>query len=136
MLLKLFTIRGFFMAVVEMAVSALAGYLGSFVGKVTEGTAGEVGKQIYQAIASKFTKDQDKSAQEALKQLEARPSDPELQKDLMTVLEGKMQDVGFVAELKRLTSQQAIANQAIQQTFNAPVAKVVNVQEMNGTISF
>jgi hypothetical protein len=127
---------GISMAVIEIAVSAVIGYLGSVLGKVTEGAAGEVGKQVYQAIASKFTKDQDKLAQETLKQLAAKPSDSGLQKDLTAVLQQKMQDVGFAAELEGLTRQQAIANQAIQQTFNAPVAKVVNVQEMTGTISF
>jgi hypothetical protein len=129
-------LRGIFMAVIEMAVSAMAGYLGSVLGKVTEGAAGEVGKQVYQAIVSKFTKDQDKLAQATLQQLAVKPSDSGLQRDLTTVLQQKMQDVGFAAELEGLVGQQTIANQAIQQTFNAPVAKVVNVQEMNGTISF
>ena len=33
------------MAVLKMAVSAAAGYLGALLGKVTEGTAGEVGEE-------------------------------------------------------------------------------------------
>jgi hypothetical protein len=124
------------MAVLEMAVSAAVGYLGSLLGKVTEGTAGEVGKKIYESIASKFTKDQDSSAQETLKQLAEKPSDLALQKALTTVLQEKLQDPAFAIELTELLQPKTIANQAIQQTFNAPVEKVVNVQEMTGTISF
>ena len=124
------------MAVLEMAVSAAVGYLGALLGKVTEGTAGEVGKKIYQSIASKFSKDRDLSAQETLKQLSENPSDEGLQKALTTVLQKKLQDPDFAIELTELLKTKTIANQAIQQTFNAPVEKVVNVQEMTGTISF
>jgi hypothetical protein len=124
------------MAVLEMAVSAAVGYLGSLLGKVTEGTAGEVGKKIYESIASKFTKDQDSSAQETLKQLAEKPSDEGLQKALTTVLQEKLQDPAFTIELTELLQSKTIANQAIQQTFNAPVEKVVIVHEMTGTISF
>ena len=124
------------MAVLEIAVSAAVGYLGSLLGKVTEGTAGEFGKQIYQSIASKFSKDKDSSAQKTLKQLSENPSDEGLQKTLTTVLQKKLQDPDFAIELTELLQAKTIANQAIQQTFNAPVEKVVNVQEMRGTISF
>lgn len=124
------------MAVLEIAVSAAVGYLGSLLGKVTEGTAGEVGKQIYQSIASKFSKDKDLSAQETLKELSENPSDLALQKALTTVLQKKLQDPDFAIELTELLQAKTIANQAIQQTFNAPVEKVVTVQEMRGTISF
>ena len=124
------------MAVLEIAVSAAVGYLGALLGKVTEGTAGEFGKQIYQSIASKFSKDKDLSAQKTLKQLSENPSDEGLQKALTTVLQKKLQDPDFAIELTELLQAKTIANQAIQQTFNAPVEKVVNVQEMTGTISF
>ena len=106
------------MAVLEMAVSAAVGYLGALLGKVTEGTAGEVGKKIYQSIASKFSKDKDSSAQETLKQLAEKPSDEGLQKALTTVLQEKLQDPAFAIELTELLQAKTIANQAIQQTFN------------------
>ena len=61
------------MAVLEIAVSAAVGYLGALLGKVTEGTAGEVGKQIYQSIASKFTKGKDSSEQKSRKCVERSP---------------------------------------------------------------
>ena len=123
------------MAVLEIAVSAAVGYLGSLLGKVTEGTAGEFGKQIYQSIASKFSKDKDSSAQETLKQLSENPSDEGLQKALTTVLQKKLQDPDFAIELTELLQAKTSAGQVNNQTFMSDVDKVINIHEFHGTIS-
>lgn len=124
------------MVMLEMAMTAVVGYLGSLAGKATEGAAGEMGKRVYDSIVAKLTKDKDLKAQDTLKQLSAQPSDEASQKALIEVLQQKMQDPNFVADLEKSMQPQPIVNSTFQQTINGPVEKVVNFNEVHGSVSF
>lgn len=133
------------MAVVEIVSSAIA-LLSPYLVKVAEGAAQEVGKNswekvkgIYQAICQKFARDKDDYAQQTLKRLEEKPTEKRRQEALEAILEEKLDDSDFAAQLAELvkdTTQGQPVSQFVTQVFgHGRVGKVANIGSVEGSVT-
>lgn len=121
-----------FVQIATSVVSLLAPYLA----KISEGAAQKAGesawektKAIYQAIVSKFNKDE--YAKQTLKRLEEKPETESRQRALVDVLAEKAEaDSEFAEELNRLmkdTTQGQELSQFLTQVYGGEVKNIVNM---------